>query len=436
MKLNVIHLGDCGEVFSSYPDGFADVIVTDAPYGMGRPPDTLTMLRAWLEHGYLEVKGTGFMGRKWDRFVPQPNTWKELYRILKPGGHVVCFFGTRTYDLGVLAMRIAGFEIRDQLLWLYGSGMPKSLDVGKEMDKMAGATRPVVGKYVPPSGKQWNLKQATLADGEHAPGLFTSSGRRTLDITAPVTNAAQKWDGYGTGLRPGVEPIVLARKPLSEPNVCSNLLRHGVGALNIDAGRIPFVSEEDKAESVAKNQHADFGTLPGGNAVFGDYSMVPRENYNPEGRWPSNVVHDGSDEVVGMLRSFDPAGPARFFYSAKAQRADRDYGLEDAEPVMMGMSNGAQKGGEGYSKGQDIGFNRVIARKNHFNTVKPISVMQWLIKLVAPPGGIILEPFAGSGTTCVAADLLGYLWVAAEFEEETHDLACRRVKGLKKGLFA
>ena len=196
MSIEII-CGDNIDILKSYPDNSVDSIVTDCPYGLGKEPIASEVMKDWIEKGYHEVKGGGFMGKDWDAFVPQPLFWKEAFRVLKHGGHVLSFFGTRTYDWGVMSMRFAGFEIRDSVSWVYGSGFPKSHNISKSIDSMAGAEREIVGKYIPPNGKEWNLKQAEEPDSEHVGGTFTASGTRTLDITAPATENAKTWDGWG-----------------------------------------------------------------------------------------------------------------------------------------------------------------------------------------------------------------------------------------------
>jgi site-specific DNA-methyltransferase (adenine-specific) len=216
-------LGDCLERLKELPDNSVDSIVTDPPYGLGKEPDALKMLTDWIETGHHDVKGRGFMGKEWDAFVPQPQVWHECLRVLKPGGHLLAFAGTRTQDLMTLGLRLAGFEIRDMVAWGYGSGFPKSLDVSKALDKMAGAEREVVGR-------------ADRIAGNKSVGTIGHS-RCVPDITAPATDAAKQWNGWGTALKPALEPITLARKPL-EGTVAANVLKWHTGALNIDGCRV------------------------------------------------------------------------------------------------------------------------------------------------------------------------------------------------------
>jgi len=233
--------GDCLESLRGMADCSVDSIVTDPPYGLGKEPDALAMLRDWLDTGHHEVKGRGFMGKAWDAFVPQPEVWAECLRVLKPGGHLLAFGGTRTIDLVVLGIRIAGFEIRDQIAsmsgeqsgtfstleWVTGTGFPKSLDVSKAIDAAAGADREVIGQ-----------------GGSSCPGIAAGTGCACAETygderaqsgatvhapaTAPATEAAKKWDGWGTSPKPSHEPIVVARKPL-EGTVAANVLKWGTG---------------------------------------------------------------------------------------------------------------------------------------------------------------------------------------------------------------
>jgi len=353
---------------------------------------------------------------------------REAHRVLKPGGHLLAFGGTRGHHRLMCAIEDAGFEIRDTIAWLYGSGFPKSLDVSKAIDNAAGVHREdrFEGSFVRRSGPTGNRRC-------NGCGKLLVSGdpcRCPRPQDEPVTDDARRWRGWGTGLKPAFEPIVVARKPLSERNVADNVLRYGTGAINVDAGRVPFASACDEHESKAKNCHADFGTPSARNHVYGDYSMVPPRNYAAAGRWPANVVLDGAagtalDQRTGGLsttgrRSIasrsasvsgtrwgtdddrsreypgDTRGASRFFYCAKASARERSAGLP---------------GGE----------------RNPHPTVKPVALMEWLLRLVTPPGGRVLDPFLGSGTTAVAATRLGIAWVGIEQSVEYADIAALRV---------
>ena len=320
--------GDCRVVLSRLPDNCVDAVVTDPPYELG------------------------FMGKSWDSsgVAYDGLLWGEVLRVLKPGGHLLAFGGSRTYHRLACAVEDAGFEIRDQIMWVYGSGFPKSLNVSKAIDKAAGVKREVVGiRKVSPS----DLGQAS---GWNA--LDTSSGR--YEYTAATTDAAKQWDGWGTALKPAHEPIVVARKPFTG-TVAQNVLELGTGAINIDGTRITLAEGDT---SHAGNRTATFGTqqTQSGGDGSGGWEQA-------ESRWPANFIHDGSDEATEPLRE-----AARFFYCAKPSKAERNAG-----------TNG-----------------------NTHPTVKPITLMRYLCRLVTPPGGTVLDPFTGSGTTLAAALLEGF----------------------------
>lgn len=238
MKINNVYVGDNIEILKTFPDNSIDSVVTDPPYGLGKEPNAIEVLQSWITTGYHEVKGKGFMGKVWDAFVPQPIFWKEIYRVLKPGGYLLSFAGTRTYDWMVMAVRLAGFEIRDMIAWVYGSGFPKSHDISKAIDKMMGAEREVIGKAKGAGsvGKNKSGNQTFVAKNKYEDGSY--------DLTAPSTDLAKQWQGWGTALKPALEPIVMARKPL-DGTVAQNVLKHGVGGINIDGCRIPFGDETD-----------------------------------------------------------------------------------------------------------------------------------------------------------------------------------------------
>lgn len=347
-----------------------DSIVTDSPYGLGKEPDAMKVLRDWLDHGYHEISGSGFMGKKWDKFVPQPILWKECLRVLKPGGYLLSFFGTRTYDWGCMAIRLAGFEIRDQIDWIYGSGFPKSSN----------------------------------QDGD--------------------------WQGWGTALKPAHEPIVVARKPLVG-TVAKNLEQFGVGAINIDACRVEFQSEEDKESGTwSRGTH-----ILGGNYVGGGHSASSRADIecNPLGRWPANVIHDGSEEVLanfpgcagtartdgdrkkgqvfGVMhngtinpepRIESDKSSARFFYCAKPSSYERNRGTDMLERKKGGLRSNTS--GQHITR-RDGGEPEPVG--NFHPTIKPIALMRYLVRLVTPLFGVCLDLFGGSGTTGIAAELEG-----------------------------
>jgi len=266
-------LGDCIEKMKDMPDNSVDSIVTDPPYGLS------------------------FMGKKWDYDVPSVEIWEECLRVLKPGGYLLSFAGTRTQHRMAVNIEDAGFEIRDMIAWVYGSGFPKSHNISKAIDKMAGAEREVIGKYQPPDmDKPWNL---TRAKDERTVDVFSSS-RNNLDFTAPATPEAKQWDGWGTALKPALEPITVARKPLSEKTVASNVLKWGTGGINIDGCRVP-ANDSQLAEKYASVRNS----RPRDNAIYGPDDRKRSEgNTKPhsQGRFPTNFIHDGSQMVIELFR--------------------------------------------------------------------------------------------------------------------------------------
>ncbi len=371
----MLHLGNCKDVLQELLiKGIqVDSIVTDPPYELG------------------------FMGKAWDStgIATDVEMWKLCLQILKPGGHLLSFGGSRTYHRMASAIEDAGFEIRDQVLWLYGSGFPKSLNISKAIDKMAGAKGEVVGT----SFRKTDMPTSVFADNQG----FNFNGE--YELTAPSTDAAKQWDGWGTALKPAHEPIVLARKPLSEKTVASNVLKHGTGGINIDGCRVGSEARVNPA----------FG-------VEGWRKLEGRaDRFNPteaivQGRFPANLIHDGSEEITSLLGS-----PSRFFYSAKASKSERNKGLEDLESISdkRTMSGGTFVGSSG--------LDRVVTNKNHHPTVKPLSLMKYLCRLITPPTGIILDPFTGSGTTGIAAKEEGFQFIGIEMNEEYMEIAKARI---------
>ena len=418
-----IFLGDCREILRGLADNSVDSVVTDPPYELG------------------------FMGKKWDStgIAYDVTVWEECLRVLKPGGHVLAFGGSRTWHRMAVAIEDAGFEIRDSIAWMYGSGFPKSLNVSKAIDKAAGAEREVVGLKPYSSAK--------MQAGDSHVGNYGAE-RIIGEISMAHTPQAQQWEGWGTALKPAFEPIVVGRKPFAKGStVAQNVLEWGVGGLNIDGSRIG----------------AQGGTK---DSNFDDTSEPPRNSWNAskvqssalhkgttealgQGRWPANVILDEYsagllDEQSGVLTSgalkphVKKAGPnkphvkdfmngmegklntaespansggaSRFFYCAKASKRDRNEGLGDLPDNVVGSFFGNFE-----VPGNKIGANPDIPNqpgKNTHPTVKPTTLMRYLIKLVTPAGGTVLDPFTGSGSTGKAALLDGYKFVGAELTEE------------------
>jgi DNA modification methylase len=392
--------GDSLQKLKDLPTNTIDAVVTDPPYGLA------------------------FMGKKWDYDVPSEDLWREVFRVMKPGAHLLSFFGTRTYHTGVTRIEAAGFEVRDMLSWLYGSGFPKSLDVSKAIDKAAGAEREVIGHV-----KTHDVRNA---------GLMDKKGQIEHAITAPATPAARQWQGWGTALKPANEPIVLARKPLEKGlTVAENVQRWGTGALNVDAGRIAGVVPQ-VTQGVNSNGHS--------------YKVAKTSQPSQPSqlsRWPANVLFDEEaaaalDEQSGpcktggrtiktncgdsffkvnvdtVLPPDNGSGASRFFYVAKASKKERNAGLAG----LAGLA--VHRYGAGIGQGKDP--DAPVVEQNHHPTVKPIKLMEYLCRLVTPPGGIVLDPFMGSGTTGCAAVKLGFQFIGIEREEEYLEIARRRIE--------
>jgi len=448
--------GDCLAMMGELQDASVDAVVTDPPYGLS------------------------FMGKRWDYEVPSVEVWRECLRVLKPGGHLLAFAGTRTQHRMACNIEDAGFDIRDMIAWVYGSGFPKSLDVSKAIDKRGGNAhltaeigaalksarksrgvsvteadrtycggvtlwswyegRPAgqqmpTGKVMRKIANDWTemRRYADLIEeaerevvGQSTNGIAGGSGKHAgesdaygfgaeFNITAPATDAAKQWAGWGTALKPAMEPITVARKPLIG-TVAENVLRHGTGAINVDGCRVGTEDDDDYGRSAAG---AD------GKVNSGIWSKGARPKFeqqaHSQGRFPANIIHDGSDEVVGLfpestrwfnaprkgdgkskdgavfgqhsgsgMNSGDSGSAARFFYCAKASKRDRDEG-------------------------------------NRHPTVKPTDLMRYLVRLVTPPGGIVLDPFMGSGSTGKACALEGFRFIGIEREAEYIEIAKRRI---------
>jgi DNA modification methylase len=559
---NILHTGDCREVMAGMDAESVHSIVTDPPYGLS------------------------FMGKGWDHGVPGVEFWTEAMRVAKPGAHLLAFGGTRTYHRLACAIEDAGWEVRDCVMWVYGSGFPKSLDVGKAIDKAAGAEREVVGEYSD-NGRKCPKHQSTHA---------TWQGDAVVKVTAPATDAARQWHGWGTALKPAWEPIIVARKPLIG-TVAANVQEHGCGAINVDGCRVGMSKADplnEWGERYGGNRNlADGEKYKDDNNVYGRGVGTVCGSVNPSGRWPANFIHDGSDEVVGLMpdgsynrtatwrsdgegadgtRAFgrgvgkrkagterhafgDSGSAARFFYSAKAGRSERlqyltcncetitidawvsedqsqadqtdatsqkpdtsvvssadDAGCSTSysgsEPTGLfrpdiasttstrtsrttdsktspasptpntngftaGASNGTVNGSSRaefaasssrsmlgtstchardgrctgvvvdatspLSSGQSkCGVCGSKVRRTSHPTQKPESLMRYLCRLVTPPGGIVLDPFMGSGSTGKAAVLEGFEFVGIEREPEYVAIASRRIEAAeqKAGIFA
>lgn len=366
--------GDNRDVLKLLPDNSIDAIVTDPPYAL------VSITKRFGKPGSAPAKdvygrgAAGFMGKQWDtgEVAFSETFWAECLRVLKPGGHVVAFSGTRTYHRMTVAIEDAGFEIRDQLAWVYGSGFPKSHDVSKAIDKAAGAEREKV-RHKPRAETSGTMSGSS----DTRPWIEQARERGYHEVDGPnaATPQAAEWQGWGTALKPAWEPTALARKPLIG-TVAENVLEHGTGAVNVDGCR---VHADDAQEG--RTRHG------GGVAENHTSFVLPDSDHaSPAGRWPANILHDDSTEVTDAF----PEGASRFFYSAKADAEDR---LGSKHP-----------------------------------TVKPVDLMQWLVRLITPKGGVVLDPFAGSGSTGEAAWREGMRCILIEREEEYQADIARRLE--------
>jgi len=396
MELNTILQGDCLQVLKTLPSESVDCVVTDPPYELG------------------------FMGKSWDNTGIANNVymWKECLRVLKPGGHLLSFGGTRTYHRMASAIEDAGFEIRDMIEWVYGSGFPKSLNIGKAVDKLQGNEREELGDIKPAGFK-------TAASG------YTD----TKAWSGKVSKGTSQWEGWGTALKPAHEPICMARKPLAEKTVAENVLKYGTGGINIDGCR---VKSDDWDEKTVMGKYT--GNNENNDSVTNNFGVKEIKCTSPEstllGRFPANLIHDGSDEVrecfpetktggkIPEKKDFDNSSvmlkkwegrpetinqyannsgnASRFFYCAKASKRERNMGCEEM--------------------------------KNNHPTVKPIALMEYLINMVTKEGQTVLDPFTGSGTTLIAAKKLGRKYIGIELEPEYVKIAEARLISIKERL--
>jgi site-specific DNA-methyltransferase (adenine-specific) len=434
VDVKVLH-GDCVELMRAMPDCSVDSVVTDPPYELG------------------------FMGKTWDGagIAYSLEMWGEALRVLKPGGHLLAFGGTRTYHRMACAIEDAGFEIRDSIHWVYGSGFPKSLEVSKAIDKAAGAEREVVGSKPSDPKRFQKFKEQD--------GVPRSTFNN--DITAPATDEARRWQGWGTALKPAHEPIVVARKPLSG-TVAQNVLEWGTGGLNIDGCRVGTGTGETKTVQYPDIRGDNFQQ---GKEAYSDRGTVERVVMD-KGRWPANVVFDVAagetlDQQSGTLSSGvgairrkphqttsmsgrlaitdepevsygDRGGASRFFtqadfgaddwpfvYQAKPGKKERNAGL-DGLTAKFAPTMGNGIGGKEHNP------DTATRKQNTHPTVKPVALMRHLVRLVTPPGGTVLDPFTGSGTTLVAAVLEGFNAVGCEMTDEYLSIIEGRVEWAKQ----
>lgn len=383
------------ESLKALPSESVDAIVTDPPYELG------------------------FMGKKWDASGIAYNVelWAECLRVLKSGGHLLAFSGTRTYHRMAVAIEDAGFEVRDMLEWVYASGFPKSHNISKAIDKMEGAEREVVGKKE--CGYQVSISKTRLEQG-HRPNLTNST--KEVNITAPATEKAKEWDGWGTALKPAHEPICMARKPLSEKTIVENVLKHGTGAIDIDGCRIPTSEDLTKNYGSIRKSDDEMGERVGKFGFRqGKDSVAEATESTALGRFPANILC--TDDALGEEKSryFDIdvwAEKHGLLQFPKASKAERNKGCEGLEEKLSTRQ---------FMEGTDPNFvcsdgskrTRALPKAtNHHPTVKPVHLMAWLIRLVSKEGDIVLDPFGGSGTTGVACNMLNRKFILMEQSEE------------------
>ena len=545
--MNIIN-GDCLEELKKLEDNSVDAVITDPPYGLSntKPQQVADVLKAWVTGDTVSVpaKRGGFMGKDWDSFVPPPAVWEECMRVLKPGGHMAVFAGARTQDLMGLSIRLAGFEIRDTLGWVYGSGFPKSQNIARQLDKTLGEDVPI--------GKSFNT-----AGGGDRESEFANNGRSEAHKQwSPMSDAAKQWDGWGTALKPAIEPIILARKPL-DGTVANNVLAHGVGGLNIDACRVS--TDDDTSRPPGRD---------GGNATWDLSSREKPSVSHAAGRFPANVLLDEHaakemDKQSGWLKdrgnkreskstytgggatsftgggtsplSYGAGGGAsRFFpvfkYQAKAPKKERPVIYknnceceewqsqqkdttgstataetswststsgnsttekcqqdttsttsttisstiesrtsnvlagstisESTQDAKSEMANGGNPAESAESLNQSEQNTGISAKRGGHSTddaghatsekwyttsecekcgeprlkvqhatVKPLALMEWLVSLIVPPGGVVLDPFAGTGTTLQAATNKGFNPIGIEADADYIQLINKRMEG-------
>ena len=399
MACEIIH-GDALEVLKGMEANSVDAIVTDPPYGLS------------------------FMGKKWDYDVPEQAVWEECLRVLKPGGHLLAFAGTRTQHRMAVRIEDAGFEIRDMIAWVYGSGFPKSLNVANAIHDAAigqpqGGSKPGSKNHGKFKGGCSDQNEAGRGFGA-GPGQFMAEagGKSERDLV----ESAQQWQGWGTALKPALEPITVARKPLIG-TVAANVLEHGTGALNIDGCRV--------GDEVRYNAPA--GNAAGGNSLNMSMVGMPQdtEGRTVTGRWPANLIHDGSEEVVALFPEVK-AGVA-----VRSNSGGNTFGGDNPKPPMDDMSYGDKGSAARFFYCAKASKSDRGTGNNH-PTVKPTELMRYLVRLVTPPGGKVIDPFSGSGSTGKAAVLEGFKFIGIEREAEYVAIAEARIAEAQRqlGLFA
>ena len=444
---STIYNGDCLVVMDSMNKCSVDSIVTDPPYHLTSIVERFgkqgSAPAQFGTDGAFARASKGFMGKEWDGgdIAFQVDTWRKCFELLKPGGHLIAFSGSRTYHRMAVAIEDAGFEIRDQCIWLYGSGFPKSHNIGKQIDKIQGNEREVVG-----SRKAHDIRGNALMEAS-----VPEYKKEQSVIDLEITKGSSDWEGWGTALKPAHEPMVLARKPIEEKSVAENVLKHGVGGINIDDCRVQC-EPDDNIVRPERTEAQAYNFFRGGEEdqtnVRKTTQRQPRNEQSvwtdnnsgmkaegsmfadadPRGRYPSNVMHDGSKAVQdifpytksGKMKQHieggqynvygkmyprdvetigDEGSASRFFYTAKTNQAERNAGANNTHP-----------------------------------TVKPVELMKYLVRLVTPKNGLVLDPFMGSGSTGMAAREEDFQFVGIEKEREYYEIAKARIKNVKPQL--
>ena len=418
--MNIIH-GDCLEELKKLEDNSIDAVVCDPPYGLSntKPAQVADVLKAWVTGDTEAVPTTkvGFMGASWDSFVPPPAVWEECMRVLKPGGHMAVFAGARTQDLMGLSIRLAGFEIRDTLGWVYGSGFPKSQNISLQIEKQA--------------GKRGHTAKGFVTAGDYGGRGLTSPDTKVQH--SPLTmDEAKQWDGWGTALKPAIEPIILARKPL-DGTVASNVLAHGVGGLNIDACRVP-------SDTPIPSHHGTSGAAGVTMGKYRDYvpgseTAASVENVQTAGRFPANVLLDEHaakemDKQSGVSISSVRVNVEKDYTSSQSLTPDSGKGGDRGHSDSGGASRffPVFKYQAKAPKKERPVIEREDGSKIQHNTVKPLALMEWLVSLIVPPGGVVLDPFAGSGTTLQAALNKGFQPIGIEQDADYIKLIEKRLE--------
>lgn len=392
MKFPLLMNADCLQALAVVPDNSVDAVVTDPPYGLS------------------------FMGKRWDYDVPSVEIWAECLRVLKPGGHLLAFAGTRTQHRMAVRIEDAGFEIRDMIAWVYGSGFPKSLDVSKAIDgKLTTGRSDSIALREVNETRPGEATVRTQSQNGHAGFVGSGSVGPSVKRDTPATEAARQWQGWGTALKPALEPITVARKPLVG-TVAANVLAHGTGALNVDGCRVgEFQNTTPSGVDRRNAKLAEMGYRPSA------YQMGEKAPTSPPGRWPANLIHDGSGEVLAGFPEtksggYPPEGGQRSqvsTYGKPTARGEQKFTSSEGSAARFFYCAKASK--------KDRGDG------NSHPTVKPTDLMAYLCRLVTPPGGVVLDPFMGSGSTGKAAHAEGFNFIGIERDPEYFKIASDRI---------